>query len=403
MPLVSTFQLQKNQREEHWISPTLDSKANNISWTVQVEKGRTDVSGTASKRGGLCIACGTPVKGRYIQEQFKAGKMEYQMVAIVASDEKKRLYLTPSKSDIGAALEAIPRWRPPTTLPEVSTKAISLRSYGWTHWYQTFTERQLLTLTTFSDLVKEARQILTNDGASTEYADLLVTYLAFAISRSADSGCSFAVWKNSGNKIEAAFSRQGLGMVWGFPGSKPHFPNGTQNWLSQIEWIAKVLERLPENVNQGLAHQFEASEGVYPSRGPIIVTDPPYYDSVYYSDTSDFFYTWLRPILRETYPDLFASILTPKNEEMIANPHRFDDHRERFELQMTKTLSLIRKQCNGDFPSSIFYAYKQQERGDEPEGSTEWEAMLNAVIRAGFRIVSTWPMRTENSKRAQIG
>lgn len=397
MPLLSTLQLQKNQSEEHWIKPTLDSESERISWKVQEGKGNIDVSSTASKKGGLCIACGTPVKSRYIRDQFKAGNMEYQMVAIVASDEKKRLYLTPSKKDIDAASEATPAWRPPTRLPEISTKAISLRSYGWTHWHNAFTERQLLTLTTFSDLVSESRNLLTVDGASTEYADVVVTYLAFAISRVADSGCSFAVWESSGNKIAAAFSRQGLGMVWDFPEANP-FSNGTQNWMGQIKWIAKVIERLPEEVNQGFAHQFDASEEIYPSKGPIIVTDPPYYDSVFYSDTSDFFYTWLRPILRDTYPSLFASIVTPKNEEMIANPYRFDDHRARFEDQMTKTLKLIRERCSDDFPSSIFYAYKQQERADESEGSTEWEAMLNAVVGAGFRIVSTWPMRTENPK-----
>ena len=90
--------------------------------------------------------------------------------------------------------------------------------------------------------------------------------------------------------------------------------------------------------------------------------------------------------------------MTPKNEEMIANPYRFDNHRERFEEQITKTLKLIRERCSDDSPSSIFYAYKQQERAGESEGSTEWEAMLNAVVGAGFRIVSTWPMRTENPK-----
>ena len=397
MPLLSTLQLQKNQREEHWINPTVDSKSGSVSWKVQNGRGSIEVSQTASKKGGICIACGTPVRPQYIRDKFKANEMGYQMLAIVASDGSRKVYLTPTKKDMDAASKANPAWRPPTTLPEVSTKAISLRSYGWTHWHNAFTERQLLTMTTFSDFVQEARTLLTEDGASTEYADLLSTYLAFGISRLADSGCSFTVWESSGNKIAAAFSRQGLGMVWDFPEANP-FSNGTQNWMAQIKWIAKVLERLPEEVNQGFAHQVDASQGVYPARGPIIVTDPPYYNSVFYSDTSDFFYTWLRPILRDTYPSLFSSILTPKNEEMIANQYRFDDYRERFEDQLATTLKLIRERCSDDFPSSIFYAYKQQERAGESGGSTEWEAMLSAVIGAGFRIVSTWPMRTENPK-----
>ena len=397
MPLVGTFRLRKN-RPGYWTRPVVDRQLRTVSWRVQNHNTDVPATGTASRSGAFCISCNQPVRASYVRDQAKNGNMGYQMTAIIASSNRGRVYVTPTDEDVKAAVSATPPWKPTTPLPEVATKAISLQSYGWTHWHQIFTERQLLTLTTFSDLVMEARTWLEEDGASAEYANAVTTYLSFAISRTADSGCSFTVWESGGNKVAAAFSRQGLGMVWDFPEANP-FSNATQNWMSQINWIAKVVERLPSQVNEGVARQADASNAVYSEKGPIIVTDPPYYASVFYSDTSDFFYAWLRPLLRDIYPQLFGSILTPKNEEIIANRHRFKDSDKRFEDRLSMALSLIRKQCTGEFPSSIFYAYKQEEE-EEQEGSlsTGWETMLNAVIRAGFQVVGTWPMRTENTR-----
>ena len=264
-------------------------------------------------------------------------------------------------------------------------------------WNEVFTERQLLTLTTFSRLVRETRNVIIADGADEQYADAICTYLAFAVSRVADSGNTFSVWESGGNKVAAAFSRQGLGMVWDFPEANP-FSDATQNWRSQVNWVAKVVDRLPHGVNVGSVYQADATTTIHAQSGPIIVTDPPYYDSIYYSDTSDFFYAWLRSMLRDIYPELFTGILTPKDEEMIANRYRFEESKKRFEDMLGKALSLIRDRCSPDFPSSIFYAYKQKEEQSEGLTSTGWESMLTALVSSGFRIVSTWPMRTENTR-----
>ena len=109
---------------------------------------------------------------------------------------------------------------------------------------------------------------------------------------------------------------------------------------------------------------------------------------------------WLRPLLRDVYSDLFAGILTPKEEEMIATRFRFENPRQRFEDLLNKVLLLIRERCSPEFPSSIFYAYKQQEEEREGRASTGWETMLNAIVSSGFEIVGTWPMRTERSARS---
>ena len=183
-------------------------------------------------------------------------------------------------------------------------------------------------------------------------------------------------------------------MVWDFAESNP-FSTSTQNLMIHVERIAEVVEHLPANPNSGTVYQADASTTIHAQEGPVIVTDPPYYGNIHYADSSDFFYVWLRPLLRKTHPDLFAGILTPKAEEMIESRFRFENPGQRFEELLGKTLKLIRGRCSDEFPSSIFYAYKQQEEEREGRTSTGWEAMLSAIVSTGFQIVGTWPMRTE--------
>ncbi len=232
------------------------------------------------------------------------------------------------------------------------------------------------------------------DAEAKEYAEAVCTYLALAVGRTANRGSSFTFWDALREIVVQVFGRQGIAMVWDFAEGNP-FSTSTGNWIGQCEYVSKVIDHLPADVNAGLAHQADASTTIHAQNGPIIVTDPPYYDNIHYADSSDFFYVWLRPLLRDTYPDLFAGILTPKTEEMVANRFRFENYSQRFEEQLSKTLRLIRERCSAEFPSSIFYAYKQQEEERAGRASTGWETMLNAIVQAGFEIVGTWPMRTE--------
>ena len=188
-------------------------------------------------------------------------------------------------------------------------------------------------------------------------------------------------------------------MKWDYAEANP-FSTLAQNWRAGTERVAKSVGRLSSNVPAGQAHQADASTTVHANNEPVIVTDPPYYGNIHYADSSDFFYVWLRQLVRDIYPDLFAGILTPKSEEMIANQFRFQNPRVRFEDLLGETLRLIRKRCSPEFPSSIFYAYKQQEEQREGRTSTGWETMLSALVNAGFLIVGTWPMRTERTARS---
>ncbi len=397
MPLMRTFQVSKKRGNEHWTRPVV-GKGRGVSFVVQDHDRGVPADGTVNRNGATCVACGSVSPLSYVREQSRAGRMGEQMTAIVAEGDRRRVFLSPTEEHVRIALSVKPEWRPIGRLPEKAL-GFSIQGYGFTEWHQFFTLRQLLTQTTFSDLLNETSATMISDGVNFDYMNTIATYLALAIGKNADSNCRFARWQNSGDFVAGIFDMQTISIVWDFAEPNP-FSSSTQNWMAQIEWIARVVERSPVRVNVSEAHQADASTTIHAEYGPVIVTDPPYYKNIGYADLSDFFYVWLRPLLRDAYPYMFAGILTPKDEEMIAAP-RFEDSHQRFESLLHSTLTLIQERCTDESPSSIFYAYKQQEEEHEGKVSTGWETMLGALVDAGFRIIGTWPMRTERPGRSR--
>ena len=394
MPLLRTFQISTRQGNERWIKPIVDREANTISFAVQDHRDGVPSVGTVNRKGATCIACSTSSPLTYVREQGRAGHIRAELTAVVAKIGKRTIFSSPIDAHARISQNATPNWRPSGDLPNQTSRPISLQSYGVVHWHELFTERQLVALTTFSDLVLEARHLLIRHGAPDRYAEAVCTYLALAIGRDANMSSSYTIWHNAGHFVSGVFGRQAIPMVWDFPEKNP-FSDSSGNWTAQVKWITNVLKRLPVHSNPGLAYQADAVTTIHADDGPVIVTDPPYYDNIHYADVSDFFYVWLRGLLRDTYPDLFAGILTPKQQEMIAQPQRFHEPRIRFERLLERTLQLIRSKCSREFPSSIFYAYKQQEEEREGRTSTGWDTMLSALVSAGFQIIGTWPMDTE--------
>ena len=400
MPLMTTFQLSKKSNNHYWTRPVVDRASKSIYFEVQNHDGGIDMERTVFRggKGVVCIACNSTATHAYIREQSTAGKMGEQMTGIVVEGDRRRLFVSPTQTQIGTAINverddsSVPQQRMP-----MATSLVSGRGYGITHWYELFTERQLVALTTFSDLVPEVHDDIIEQGGDEEYADAVCTYMALAIGKFTNMCSSFTRWRNSHVQIAGVVGRQAIPMIWDFAEGNP-FSDSVGNWKVHSEWISKVLEQLPVDTNEGRVHQADASTTIHADEGPVIVTDPPYYNNISYAELSDFFYVWLRPVLREIYPDLFAGILVPTQDEMIAAP-RFENANERFEKLMAKTLLLIRERCSPEFPSSIFYAYKQQEEQRGGTTSTGWETMLSALISAQFQIISTWPIRTEGPVR----
>ena len=409
MPLMTTFEASKKPNNRHWIRPVIhrNTQPPTISFQVQNHNGNMPAIDRTLIRGGkgaVCLACDAPVTHAYIRNQSKAGNMSAIMTCIVAEGDRKRIFLSPTDAHIQTAEKAYANIRsiPSQKMPSTAY-LVSGRGYGIQYWRELFSKRQLTAMTTFSELIPEVTEQIVADNSSQEYANIVRTYLALAIGRLADSGCSYTRWQNAGDKVAGVFARQAIPMIWDFAEVNP-YSDSSQNWMGQIQWVAKAVERLPANTNDGQALQADATTTIHSETGPVIVTDPPYYDNISYAELSDFFYVWLRPLLRDVYPELFAGILVPIQEEMIAAP-RFDtkggeNARERFERLMNETLQLIRERCSQEFPSSIFYAYKQQEETRQGTTSTGWDTMLTALVNAEFQIMGSWPMRTERSARS---
>lgn len=397
MPMLKSFQISKKANNRHWVKPVVDRKEKTVSFKVQNHARGVPSDATVNRNGAHCIACGNSVGLDYVRDQSKSGYIGDQMVAIVTEGDRKRNYLPINSTHVRSIYGARPQWKPPQTMPDDPT-LVSGRGYGINYWHELFNNRQLMTLTNFSDLIAEVKLLIVNHGAEESYADTVCTYLSFAQIKSCTMNSRFNRWRNSQEKVEGIFSRQALPMIWDYPEANP-FATASGDFRASVEGVAKILEMLPQLSIEGEALQANASTANYSvDVSPIFVTDPPYYDNISYATLSDFFYVWLRPLRRDVYSELFSGILTPKSEEMVAAP-RFEDPRRRFENSLFKASKLMRNSCNESFPSSIFYAYKQQEEQRGGQASTGWETMLNSVVNAGFQIISTWPMRTERSNR----
>jgi putative DNA methylase len=287
----------------------------------------------------------------------------------------------------------MPGWKPEAEMNQDCTDLISGRGYGFTHWYELFSRRQLTALTTFSDLAAEAQEQVVADGGSRGYAQAVSVYLAFGVDRASDAWSGFVSWRNSVEASRNTFARQALPMVWDSTEVNP-FSSSCGNWTDAcIGWVFQSINGLVGS-SQGDSCQFDAQSdnGL---RNIIISTDPPYYDNISYADLSDFFYVWMRQSLKGIYPDLFRTMLVPKSEELVASAYRFDGRMDKartfFESGMLQTFKQINVYAREDFPITVYYAYKQSEDDGNSTSSTGWETMLSAVIQAGFSITGTWP------------
>lgn len=407
MPLVRSFWLGKKKGKEAWVSPVVDPEAKGVRFEIGSGPEGPPVEGTVTRTGARCLVCDSPVPFDHVRAEGRAGRMGAQLMAIVAEGHRQRVYLPPDAVHEAAADVERPEDAPDSELPE---RALSFRvqTYGMTHHADLFTPRQLTALCTFSDLVREAhQQVLANSGGDQAYADAVATYLAFAVDKAADRNSSLSGWDSS-TKMEAVrntFSRQAMAMTWDFAEANP-FASAAGSWQESAEWICKVLARGASGTSTEV-RLLDATESQV--ENGVVSTDPPYYDNIGYADLADFFYVWLRRSLRGAYPELFATVLTPKSAELIATPYRFDGSRERaekhFEEGFSRTFARIASEQHADTPLTVFYAFKQSEEDGDTDGSgaaaasTGWEKMLAGLFSSGLQVTATWPMRTELGNR----
>ena len=358
-----------------------------------------------------------PVTYDHIRVEGKKGRLGARLMAIVAEGDRGRIYLTPTAQHEAVACDVQATWKPDMPLPD-NPRDFKTPNYGLPTFADLFTSRQLIALTTFSDLVGEATERVRQDAAGSElpdddrplrdggagataYAEAVSLYLAFAIDRLAMTGNNLVRWNPVGQKAQHCFGRQALPMVWDY--AEPNFlGTATGSVDAAITCAVGPLSVALAPQVAGTTDQVDATTGEESSLR-MISTDPPYYDNIGYADLSDFFYVWLRRSLKPVFPDLFSTLAVPKAEELVATPYRHGgkEAAETFFLDgMTRALHRLSEQAHPGFPVTIYYAFKQSEKkGDAGTSSTGWETFLDAAVRSGFAITGTWPMRTELSNR----
>ena len=466
VPLASTFMLSTKRGKEAYVQPVIEGRGYRFAVKVGNPPDPEEAkAGTKLSRGAnfRCLMSGSPFAGDYIKAEGKAGRMSARLMAIVADGGRGRVYLSPTPEHETVAREPVPEWKPEGDVPARLTGGTCV-PYGLTTWADLFTSRQLVALTTFSDLVGEAMdrvkqdaagdfregrflrngggappaksgseadavehgepdaagvpdngQPLQDGGASfsddgiglkegdrgaTAYAQAVGVYLAFAQSKATDRNTSLCVWEQKMDRLRGTFSRQALPMVWDYAETNP-FSGAGGDIYGSAHSLCEVLDKLTEGVLSASA-QIDAARQTL-STDKVVSTDPPYYDNIGYADLSDFFYVWLRRSLKPIFPSLFATLTVPKAEELVAAPYRHDskEEAEAFFLDgMGRAMRRLAEQAHHGFPVSIYYAFKQSEtKGDAGVSSTGWETFLAAVIKSGFAIAGTWPMRTELGNR----
>jgi putative DNA methylase len=418
VPLASTFVLSSKAGKEAWVEPVVAGD----SYRFEVRVGEPPdgaKTGTKLARGAnfRCVISNSAIEPGYIKGEGVNGRMGARLMAIVAEGSKGRVYLTPSSEHEAIARQALPDWKPETNLPDDPrsfwTLAYGLKTYG-----DLFTPRQLVALTTFSDLVGEAIALaerdaiafgLPDDGVGLDaggtgakaYAEAVGVYLACCLGRASDYWGSGATWEASGGFVAHVFTKQALPIVWDFAESNP-FSGGSGNWAqTSVDWVVRVITQL-RTAPKGLCFHLDAAKQDA-TAGKVVSTDPPYYDNIGYADLSDYFYVWMRQSIRGIYPNIFTTLAVPKAEELVATPYRHGgkEAAEVFFLNgMSVAMARLAEQAHLAFPVTIYYAFKQSETREGATSSTGWETFLQAVIKAGFSLVGTWPMRTERSVRS---
>jgi putative DNA methylase len=418
VPLASTFVLSSKAGKEAYVEPVIEG--NSYRFTVKMgPPPESAKNGTKLTRGAnfRCLLSDTPIEPKHIYAEANAGRLGAQLMAIVAEGARGRVYLPPTPEHETVARQAKPDWKPEVAMPE-NPRWFSPPLYGLKTYGDLFTPRQLVALTTFSDLVGEAIEKCRQDAVAAgmpddgigldaggtgalAYGQAVGVYLAFAVDRCADFSNSCTRWVPGNQKVMNLYGKQAIAMTWDFP-EAAILHNTVGGFEPAAAFIADCIKTLPRAAKSGQALQADASTSQL-SAGKVVSTDPPYYDNIGYADLSDFFYLWLRRTLRPIYPGLYATLAVPKAEELVATPYRHGSKEaaEAFFLNgMKRAIHNLAEQAHPALPVTIYYAFKQSETKDDAgTSSTGWETFLQAVIDAGLAITGTWPMRSEQSER----
>ena len=409
-PLVTSFWLSKKRGALTWIEPTNLRPGHPVRFEVRTGGGGPRIATTVGRVAARCLVCEESIPLVHVRAEGQAGRMGAQLLAVAVDGSGGRRYLGPSAAAVTAPAVDRPADCPELAIPDQAL-GFRVQLYGMRHYADLFTNRQLVALGSFVDAVIEAPAWVAADGGNDSYAQAVASVLGLCVSKLAMGHCTQArfepVTTSSNGGIHPAFSRHAFPMVWDFAELNP-FSRAAGEWTAQFDSLVRGLRTLPVAATPSRTFQSDARVAGGRIGSPALVaTDPPYFAQIGYADLSDFFYVWLRRALGRVHPDLFATVATPKADELIAAPYRHGGSKAEattyFVEGFTDAFHSLAAASVPDLPMLVVYAHRQEESdGDGVATSTAWDAMLSAIIAAGLRIVGTWPVHATTSNR-QIG
>jgi putative DNA methylase len=407
-PLVSSFWLSKKKGALTWIEPTDLRPGQHARFEVRTGSGGPQPP-TKVGRGGTfrCLVCKELIPETHVKAEGFGRRMGLQLMAVAVDGIDGRRYLRPEELPLPLLLDR------PTEAPEVQLpddqRNFWCKPYGIATFADLFTNRQLIALNAFSGAVAEVPERVAIDGGDPIYVRAVSSVLGLGVSKLASSCSTQVRWRlrSVESKAEAAFGRHALPIVWDFAEANP-FAGAVGDWIGQVVSSSTAIRSLPHRAVPSRTLMMDARVAARELPGAALVaTDPPYFAQIGYADLSDYFYVWLRRALAGVHPDLFATMATPKSDELIAAPHRHGGSvaqaTKYFVDGFTETFHSLQEASRPGLPMLIVYAHRQEEsNSDGVASSTAWDAMLSAIIAAGLRIVGTWPLHATTTNR-QIG
>ena len=416
-PLIRSFPICKKKGKVYSIHPVVEDG----TIRYKMEYGKIIPGGTINRTGAKCISCGAPVPLDYIRSEGQAHRMGNDLIAIIADGPKGKVYLPPTIEHALAADVKCPENLSYSPMPQQAL-GFRIQRYGVTSFEELYSNRQLVAITTFCDALKDLESNIEKDAIAAgmlndhigldnggkgafAYAQAVIMYLSFAIDKLADYNSTVCTWHVNNQQIAHTFGRQAIPMTWDYTEANP-FSGSCGSFDSMMSSLVKCVNNFSPRSDSGIATQHDAQTDCG-LRNILVSTDPPYYDNIGYADLSDYFYLWLRKNLKDIYPSIFGTMMVPKASELIANPFRNENSMDKaqgfFENGMLEACKNMFLYTGDEYPVSIYYAYKQSEtettHSQTDTASTGWETMLSAIIKAGFCITGTWPVRTEKTGR----
>jgi putative DNA methylase len=410
--LVRQTWLRQKEGNYAALRPVVDRKTLTVEYQV-VEAATKDGLGfdpaTGSTRGSsTCRVCGATVTADDVKVEGKAGRIGRKLMGVgyMLGGKRGKRYVgsvdatdfVPADTVIDDRLERIVATGvvgiPENLLPDNDSKNIRPPLYGMRTVGALFTNRQLVTLLTSCRLVQEAHREMIEKGMDRERAKAIATYLGMAIDRVADRCSTLCRWHNTAEKTEGTYARQALPMIWDYSETYPF--SGSSGDLSQaFVGVAKVARHCAAAGDPAVVVRQSATD--YVAGGPFdaVITDPPYYDNISYSDLSDYFYAWLQQSIGPLYPEHLSGPSTPKRKEVVAAPYRHDGDSEKamqaYDKMMAEAFARRREELKRGAPLIVVYAHQTY---------AGWATLISALRRAGFVIVEAWPLDTEMPTRA---